>query len=216
MFRMYVRLGYIRVRSLVNGNGRNKGPVALIKGGVGPASTCSHEYRRFGTSAASASLPVAVSKNGVCLGMVNALPTLIVGGVLLVAAVVAQIEADEIPRLMVFNKIDLVDWPAEIRRDGMGDPVAVHLSAHTGAGLEELRSAIQQYFQGRSACQWLHLAHAEGGIRARLYAAGAVRAERIEDDGWWLQVEGPPDRLAEMIRKPVDGGPAVAPATGHP
>ncbi len=133
-----------------------------------------------------------------------------------VAEVLAQIEADEIPRLMVFNKIDLVDWPAEIRRDGMGDPVAVHLSAHTGAGLEELRSAIQQYFQGRSACQWLHLAHAEGGIRARLYAAGAVRAERIEDDGWWLQVEGPPDRLAEMMRKPLDGGTAVAPATGHP
>lgn len=133
-----------------------------------------------------------------------------------VAEVLTQIEADDIPRLKVFNKIDLVDWPADMRLDENGRPVTVHVSAHTGAGLDALRSAIQQHFQGKSTCQWLHLGLAEGATRARLYTAGVVRNERTETDGWWLQVEGPADRLAAMIGKPVDADLAVARAPGHP
>ena len=133
-----------------------------------------------------------------------------------VVEVLMQIGADEIPRLIVYNKIDVMGWPAAMRRNEAGESTAVHLSAHTGAGLEELRSAIRQHFQGHDTSRWLHLDLAEGALRARLYAAGAVRAERVETDGWWLKVEAPPSRLAEMMRRPIGGDVAVAPVTGGP
>jgi GTP-binding protein HflX len=79
-----------------------------------------------------------------------------------------------------------------------------------------LRDAIRQHFQGRSVSRWLHLTHGEGQMRARLHAAGAVRAERFDESGWWLEVEGPAARLASLTRGRVDDPDLVAPAAGHP
>ena len=130
--------------------------------------------------------------------------------------VLEQIGAADIPRLQVLNKIDLTEWTAGVQRDDGGKPVAVRVSAHTGAGIDMLRDAIRQHFQGRSISRWLHLTHGEGQMRARLHAAGAVRAERFDESGWWLEVEGPAARLASLTRGRVDDPDLVAPAAGHP
>lgn len=133
-----------------------------------------------------------------------------------VGEVLERIGAQDIPRLPVFNKIDRAGWTAGVRCDDAGQPLAVQVSAQTGAGIAALRESIRQRFQGRGVSRWLHLSHAEGGIRARLHAAGAVRAERGDESGWWLQVEGPSDRLSEMTRRKVDDADPVAPVAGHP
>ena len=60
-----------------------------------------------------------------------------------VNAVLAEIGAEDIPQLIVWNKIDLVpDWSAGVERDEYGKLRAVKLSALDGIGAEHLRAAL--------------------------------------------------------------------------
>ncbi len=60
-----------------------------------------------------------------------------------VNAVLAEIGAEDIPQLIVWNKIDLVpDWSAGVERDEYGKLQAVKLSALDGIGAEHLRAAL--------------------------------------------------------------------------
>jgi len=58
-----------------------------------------------------------------------------------VRAVLAEVDTDEIPELVVFNKTDLVDRDRVVELRGL-EPDAVFVSAATGAGLEALLEAI--------------------------------------------------------------------------
>ena len=49
-----------------------------------------------------------------------------------------------IPTILVLNKIDRTDLPAEILRDSEGSIVAVRISALKGTGLDLLREAIRE------------------------------------------------------------------------
>ena len=61
--------------------------------------------------------------------------------------VLQQIGADEVPQLVVCNKIDqLDDHSARLDRDENGRITRVWLSAKTGEGLDLLRQALQEYF----------------------------------------------------------------------
>lgn len=62
-----------------------------------------------------------------------------------VNAVLADIEADNVPVLLVYNKIDLSGNTPEIVRDETGRPKAVFVSALTGEGLDLLRSAVAEF-----------------------------------------------------------------------
>jgi GTP-binding protein HflX len=58
--------------------------------------------------------------------------------------VLAEIGAADVPRLLVFNKIDRLERPAAAERDACGTIRAVFLSAATGDGVEFLREAIAE------------------------------------------------------------------------
>lgn len=61
--------------------------------------------------------------------------------------VLQQIGADEVPQLIICNKIDqLDDHPARLDRDEQGRITRVWLSAKTGEGMDLLRQALQEYF----------------------------------------------------------------------
>lgn len=61
--------------------------------------------------------------------------------------VLQQIDAQDVPQLIVYNKIDkLDDATACMERDQHGQIRRIWLSAHTGAGLDLLRLALQEYF----------------------------------------------------------------------
>ena len=61
-----------------------------------------------------------------------------------VAEVLAQIDADEIPVITVFNKIDVSGLDAQIQRRVDGTVKSVAISAATGAGLDLLRQALTE------------------------------------------------------------------------
>ena len=58
--------------------------------------------------------------------------------------VLEEIGAGEVPRLIVYNKIDRLDRDASVERDDHARILAVSVSAATGLGLDGLRGAIAQ------------------------------------------------------------------------
>jgi len=58
--------------------------------------------------------------------------------------VLAEIGAQDIPQILVYNKIDLAQLEPGVARDEYGKIASVHLSAKTGAGLAELRAALAE------------------------------------------------------------------------
>ena len=61
-----------------------------------------------------------------------------------VNAVLAEIGADAIPQVLVWNKIDLTPVTPGLERDEYGKICRVNLSAKTGAGLDFLRAALTE------------------------------------------------------------------------
>ncbi len=58
--------------------------------------------------------------------------------------VLAEIGAQEIPQIVVYNKIDLQDLQPGLQRGEYGNISAVNLSAKTGQGLDDLRAALME------------------------------------------------------------------------
>ena len=118
-----------------------------------------------------------------------------------VREVLTGIGAGEIRELKVFNKIDLMG--AEEPRVVLGPdgvPAQAWVSAHSGAGLDELRAAIAQAVRPNQVRQTLHLDMLAAALRSDLYRREAVRAERQCDDGSWeLDVELDPAEMAKIL-----------------
>ncbi len=71
--------------------------------------------------------------------------------------VLAQIEADEVPQLIVYNKIDkLEDMAPRLERNADGQIERIWLSAQTGEGLDLLRQALQEYFPHEEQSEYLN------------------------------------------------------------
>lgn len=56
--------------------------------------------------------------------------------------VLKEIDAGDIPQMMIYNKVDLTDTPAGVERDDCDRIARVFLSAVTGAGMDDLRLAL--------------------------------------------------------------------------
>ncbi len=101
-----------------------------------------------------------------------------------VEEVLTEIGAEEVPRLEVFNKLDLLEQEPRIDRDADGRPERVWLSANTGAGCELLVQCLAELLGGERVEHRLNLAPERGRLRALLYSLGAVVAENHSGDGY--------------------------------
>ena len=121
--------------------------------------------------------------------------------------VLEEIGAGERPRLLVFNKLDLLD--DEQRRDLLvGVPGAIGVSAATGEGLEELRDRIEAAFDETLREVELLVPYAEGGRLSELYElAGDLERERASATASSSR-RGSPRRSHTASRSsPVNGRP---------
>lgn len=101
-----------------------------------------------------------------------------------VQEVLQEIGAGEIRQLFVYNKVDLMgDMPARLDRDDSGKPLAVWLSAQTGAGVELLLQAMSELLGDDMYHGKLRLDMHRGSLRARLHRCNAVIDENYLDDG---------------------------------
>ncbi|MDI3260881.1 MAG: GTPase HflX [Sinobacteraceae bacterium] len=120
-----------------------------------------------------------------------------------VEAVLREIGAHEVPRLQVYNKIDLrTEETPRVERDANGLPRRVFISARDGRGLDLLRDAIAQCLYPDLVEDEIRLPPSAARLRAQLFALKAVRAERVEQDGGLrLTVRLPYSRLVRLCRE---------------
>lgn len=98
--------------------------------------------------------------------------------------VLEEIDAADLPQLMVYNKIDLLqDCEPRIERDERGLPRAVWLSAVSGAGCDLLAEAIAERLGEQRVSGVLVTGPQQSRLRAQLYEINAVRAEHYRDNG---------------------------------
>ncbi len=97
--------------------------------------------------------------------------------------VLNSIDAEDVPQLIVYNKIDRTGNEARIERGDNGEIEAVWLSAQTADGVNLLLDAIVERVSKHRTIGWLHITPAQGKLRAQLFDAGAVIEERVENDG---------------------------------
>ena len=100
-----------------------------------------------------------------------------------VESVLGEIQADGLPQLVVFNKLDLLEQPPRILRNESGTPTAVHLSSKTGEGVDLLLDAIRERLSVTMFDEKITLDPQRARLRAALYEMGAVCTEEWQSDG---------------------------------
>jgi len=103
-----------------------------------------------------------------------------------VKAVLAEIGAEAIPQITVFNKIDLSGEPPRVERNEHGAVSRVFVSAQTGSGIELLVDALAEHFRRTRVRRRLRLPPAAGRLRALLYEHLHVLSETVTEHGEWL------------------------------
>lgn len=102
--------------------------------------------------------------------------------------VLAQVGADKVRQLVVFNKIDLLpDTEPHFERDAEGVIKRIFISAQTGAGLDVLKQAIVEQLASNMIYRQFSLSPMQGKLRANLYQLGAVVAE-IQLEGGYAEL----------------------------
>jgi len=97
--------------------------------------------------------------------------------------VLTEIGAESVPRLAVYNKIDLLEQAPRIDRDADGRPERVWLSAATGEGCDLLLEALAELLGGDRVQHTIRLAPEQGRLRSQLYGLSAVLGEQHAGDG---------------------------------
>ena len=109
-----------------------------------------------------------------------------------VNAVLAEVGAGGLPQIRVYNKIDRLGDTPRVERDAEGQPSSVWVSAAQSQGLEGLLGAVALRLSRHARLRGLRVpAREAGALRARLYAAGVVRSEKVLPDGgleWLVQL----------------------------
>lgn len=100
-----------------------------------------------------------------------------------VETVLESIGALDVPTLMVFNKIDLLEQKPRIDRNADGLPERVWLSAATGEGCDLLLQAINERFAIKLVQGVLQLEPDQSRLRAGLFNLNAVIAENYSEEG---------------------------------
>jgi len=120
------------------------------------------------------------------------------GQIAAVRAVLADVDAERVPELIVLNKTDLAEpFAVERLRHAHRDVVAV--SARTGEGMDELMQRISDLIPRPDVPLDLVVPYARGEIVARLHAPDAeILATEHAEDGTHLRVVVRPALAAEL------------------
>ena len=117
-----------------------------------------------------------------------------------VNAVLTEIDADKVPQLLVYNKVDLTDEVPRVDLDEQGEPYRVWVSGLNGKGLELLLSAISARLSSEMTETTLKLPPGQGKFRAQLFELSAVVGESVDDEGrQCLQVRLEANSLRKLI-----------------
>ena len=120
-----------------------------------------------------------------------------------VREVLAEIDATDVPELIVINKSDIAD-PATISGLLRREPHAVVVSARSGHGIPELLEAIERDLPSTLEEVDLLVPYARGDLLSRAHRQGEVLAEVHGEEGTRLHARVP-EALAGELRTAASG-----------
>lgn len=98
--------------------------------------------------------------------------------------VLAEIDANEVPQLLVCNKIDnLEDCQPRIDRDDTGLPIRVWLSARANIGIDLLFQALAERMGRQVVEHRLKIPPAAGKLMGQLHQLNCISAESYDEQG---------------------------------
>jgi GTP-binding protein HflX len=118
-----------------------------------------------------------------------------------------EIGADERPRLLVLNKIDLLDDDAR-RELTFRHPDAAQVSAVTGEGLEDLAEAIEARFLASLRTMDLLVPYEEGGSLSELHDVAGDMERNDTAEGVRVKARVPAGVAPRFERFAVNGNGA--------
>jgi GTP-binding protein HflX len=122
------------------------------------------------------------------------------GQIAAVREVLHEIHANEIPELLVVNKLDALGPTQRSRIENLY-PDAVAVSALTREGLDHLVEAVAEALRRQTVTLTLNIPYERGDIVAAAHRLGDVIEEKHDDNGTVLDVRVPPalkERFADF------------------
>jgi GTPase len=104
-----------------------------------------------------------------------------------VREVLAEVGADRLPELLVVNKIDASDEETLLRLKRLW-PDAVFASARSGAGLDEVRAAVEARLPRPALELTAEVPYERGDLVARVHRRGEVLESEHRSTGTFLRV----------------------------
>lgn len=116
--------------------------------------------------------------------------------------VLESIGAHEVPRILVYNKIDLCpDLAPKVDRDEYKLVRRVFISAAKNSGITELASAIGELLNKDIIEQKVVLSPSQAKLRSQLYEHDAIVSEEVDDEGnYHLVIRLPRVELDKFFR----------------
>jgi len=101
--------------------------------------------------------------------------------------IIEQIGAQEIPSIIVMNKVDeMSGFHPRVDKDYAGNIYRVWLSAHTGEGIDFLYQALSERLSGMMTCAGIQLDVQSAYIRSEIHKVGFIQKEKMNEFGQWL------------------------------
>lgn len=97
--------------------------------------------------------------------------------------VLREIQASDIPSIIVFNKIDLTDTEPKVKRNAQCLVEKAWVSAHTGQGIDLLMQAIAEQLGNNRKKYRINIPPSSGKLRADLYRKATIKRESVLEDG---------------------------------
>jgi len=120
------------------------------------------------------------------------------GQVRAVREVLADVGADKLPELLVVNKVDAASEETILRLKREW-PEALFVSAHSGAGMVELRAAVEARLPRPAVEVEVLIPYDRGDLVTRMHVRGEVLHTEHEEDGTRLRVRVDAELAGELM-----------------
>lgn len=111
--------------------------------------------------------------------------------------VLAEVDANNVQELVVFNKCDLVDQTQQLALRGM-EPGSMLVSAATGEGIDELLAKIETLLPRPEILVRVLVPYSRGDLVSRIHSEGKVSVIDHREDGTYFETLVKPDLASQL------------------
>jgi len=126
------------------------------------------------------------------------------GQISTVRGVISEVDAHNVPELIVFNKIDLADETQRMALRGM-EPNSVSVSARTGEGIEELLAVIAARLPQPDVLTHSLIPYDRGDLVSKIHLSGRILNLEYREAGTYIEAYVKPDLASDLERFQAHG-----------